>query len=165
MISTQCRLQAAVKTLPVNLEDSDCSHSGVPGLPHLPPKPISTKVSRSSHAAMALDWPKELVGSLIGQTYVYIHLTLTSSFRGNRATVLEWLDLFRLRKQDLAVSNLQTANTYEHILRWSERNRFRLISEFFFLPVWTAKCDHKWLTTISWHAVWTSAKSAGWSVT
>ena len=58
--------------------------------------------------------------------------TLTSSVRGNRATVLERLDLFRLRKQDSAASDLQTANACEHILRWSERNRFRSISQFFF---------------------------------
>ena len=57
--------------------------------------------------------------------------TLISSVRGNRATVLQRLDLFRLRKQDSAASDLQTANACEHILRWSERNRFRSISEFF----------------------------------
>ena len=60
------------------------------------------------------------------------------------------------QKQDSAASDLQTANTCKHILRWLERNRFRSISEFL-LPVWTAECDRERFATVSWHAVWTRA--------
>ena len=74
--------------------------------------------------------------------HVYVHLTLTSSFRGNRAAIIERLDLFGLGKQDSAVSDLQTANACEHILRWSERTNSDR-SQNYFLPVSTAECDRE----------------------